>query len=185
MASDGFIGREVIPFGITTQYLSGFCPTKGIPHHPYMDIVRNNIRFLMTREGLNELAVATRAGIHQSWLTRYMKGKIAKPNTEKLGSVAMALGVNANQLMFSDLTQPGAVPSSQPTQLEREIMAAAVKLVQELEALSPVPQDPSTFSDRLAIAGKAVDKFGHAGIMDGSRLNDALRHFAADLRKAG
>lgn len=185
MACDGVIATEDIPFGIIIQSLSGFCPTSGIPDHPDMDIVRNNIRHLMNLRGLNELTLASAAGIYQSWLTRYMKAKIAKPNMEKLSAVANALGVSLNQLMFSDLTQPGAVPPSQPTQLEKETIAAAVKLVKELEDVSPVRQDPSTFSDRLAVAGKTVDRFGHDGILDGSKLNEALRHFAAELRRAG
>lgn len=186
MACEGVIGRENIPFGIVKQSGFGFCPTNGQPQYPYMDIVRSNIAHLKALRGIKtDLELGIKSGAGQSWVSRYMAGKIAKSNPDKLALIARYLGVSASQLMWSDLTAPGAVAPSHPTQLERETMAAAVKLVQELEALSPVPQDPSTFSDRLAIAGKAVDRFGHAGIIDGTKLNDALRHFAAELRKAG
>lgn len=185
MACEGVMSTEGIPFGITMQSPSGFCPTNGIHDHPHMDIVRNNITHLLALREMNELGLANKAGIHQSWVTRFRKGKIRKQNPEKLGKIATALGVTTTQLMFADLTAPGAIPASQPTQLERETMAAAVKLVQELELLSPVPQDPDSFSERLTVAGKTVARFGREGILDGSNLNEALRHYAAELRKVG
>ncbi len=185
MASEGFMGAEVIPFGITTQSLSEYVPTNGISHHAYMDIARRNIAHLMELRQVSTNQVGVESGVDQPWLHKYLKGTIRKANPEKIALLERYFGLSPGSILYRDLTQPDSLPPSQPTQLERQIMAAAVKLLQEMEEYSPVTPDPSTYADRLAIAAKVVRQDGVEGILDESTLDVALRHYAAELRKVG
>lgn len=162
-----------------------FDPTDGIPDHPVMDIVRSNIRHLMAREGLSELALAGRSGVGQSWIHRYMAGTIKKSNAEKLEKIAAAFGLTAAQLMWTDLTAPGSVGPSQPVGQEAVIIAAAVKIEAMLAemAVSPPPKD--AYAQRLFVAGQVARELGADAILSGEKLVEGVKVLAARLRAAG
>jgi hypothetical protein len=147
-----------------------------------MDIVRDNIRFLMGEE--SELAFANRCRVGQTWLHRFLAGTIKKPNLEKMGRIAGAHGLTASQLMFTDLTKPGAV-ASQLTGQEAEIMAAAVKLEALLRDLSPAPLPSETYSQRLYVASQVVRECGAEYILNDEKLVEGVRSLAARLRVSG
>lgn len=188
MAVDGFMDTEIIPFRIEMECLSEFCPTNGMPDHSYMhdpDLIRSNIRHLLNAHGLTEAEAADRAGINQPWLNRFLRKDIKKPNQEKLGLLAKAFGVSASDLAFKDMSGTQSAPASQAVGSEREIVAAAVKLVSEMEAMSPEPLPRDTYAERLYVAMKVVQEEGAAGVLDDSNVIVALRRFAGELRKAG
>lgn len=188
MAVDGFMDREIIPFRIGMEYLSEFCPTNGMADHSSMhdsDLIRSNIRHLLNARGLTEAEAAERAGINQPWINRFLRHEIKKPNQEKLALLANALDVSARDLTFVDLSGMKSTPPSQPVGSEREIVAAAVKLVSEMEAMSPDPLPKETYAERLYIAMKVVQEEGATGVLDDSNVIVALRRFAAELRKTG
>jgi transcriptional regulator with XRE-family HTH domain len=188
MAVDGFMDGEIIPFRIGMECLSEFCPTNGMSDHSGMhnaDLIRSNIRHLLNVRGLTEAEAADRAGINQPWLNRFLRQDIKKPNQEKLALLAKALGVSAGDLTFVDLAGTAAVSPSQPVGSERAIVAAAVKLVSEMEAMSPEPLPRETYAERLYVAMKVVQEEGASGVLDDSNVIVALRRFAAELRKTG
>lgn len=188
MAVDGFMDIEIIPFRIGMECLSEFCPTNGMPDHSGMhdaDLIRSNIRHLLNARGLTEAEAADRAGINQPWLNRFLRQDIKKPNQEKLALLAKALGVSAGDLTFVDLSGMQVQQASQPVGSERAIVEAAVKLVSELEAMSPEPMPKETYAQRLYVAMKVVQDEGAAGVLDDSNVIVALRRFAAELRKTG
>ncbi|HEL7630547.1 TPA: helix-turn-helix transcriptional regulator [Stenotrophomonas maltophilia] len=191
MAFEGSIGTDPIPFRIASQaFQSGseFFPTNGMPDDSGMhdtDLIRNNIRHLLNIRGLSETEAAEKAGINQPWLNRYLRKDIKKANQEKVTQIAKALGVSAAELAYSDLTGLTEPPASQPVGSERAIVEAAVRLVRELEAMSPDPQSEDTYAERLYIAMKFVRDEGMVGVIDETALMPALRKFAAELRKTG
>lgn len=151
-----------------------------------MDIVRGNIRHLMQLHGIrSELELASRSGVHQTWIHRYMAGTIKKANPEKIAKIADVFGVTAGEVMWRDLTQPGAAPASQPTGREAEIMAAAVKVEAFLKEMSPVPLPEDEYAQRLYIAAQVVRDFGAEAILSGEKLADGARSLAAKLRAVG
>lgn len=152
-------------------------------HKP--DTLRNNIRHLLREKSLTEAEAADRAGINQSWLNRFMRQEIKKPNQEKMVLLASVLGVSASDLSYSDLAAVDDQPASQPLGSEREIVAAAVKLVQELEDMSTEPLPRETYADRLYVAMKVIRDEGAAGTLNDAGMMPMLRRFAAELRKAG
>lgn len=184
MASEGVMGVQTIPFGIAYQSISAFCPTNGIRDYAGMDIARQNIRHLMSLRGLSGPDLQAASGVGQSWISRWLNAGIRKTDPERLAAIAKVFGVTVADLMFTDLTTLDRLPS-QPTQLEQQILDAAVKLVQDLEAYSPFPADPKTYSNRLRIAMIVAQEEGAEGILDGSKTETALRRFAAQLRQAG
>lgn len=191
MAFEGSMGTDPIPFRIRSQaFQSGseFFPTNGMPDDSGMhdtDLIRSNIRHLLSIRGLSEAEAADRAGINQPWLNRFLRKDIKKANQEKMAQIAKALGVSAADLAYSDLTGLAEQPASQPVGSERAIVEAAVRLVRELEAMSPEPLPQETYGERLYIAMKVIRDEGAAGILDETALMPALRRFAAELRKTG
>lgn len=191
MAVEGSMSTDAIPFRIIVQgfqSISEFFPTNGMPDDPGMhdtDLIRNNIKHLLNIRGLSEAEAADRAGINQPWLNRFLRKDIKKANQEKMAQIAKALGVSAADLTYSDLTGLTDQPASQPVGSERAIVEAAVRLVRELEAMSPEPLPQETYGERLYIAMKVIRDEGAAGILDEMALMPALRRFAAELRKTG
>lgn len=188
MASDGFIAPENIPFGILLESPNAFCPTNGMRDHPHMhadDLPRRNLRHLIAINRTTAADAAVASGAGQSWVSRYMTGKISKPNPEKLAQLAAHFGVPISDLMWKDLSSSGAPSQSQPVGSERAIVEAAVKLVRELEAISPDAPSPDTYAERLYVAMKVVRDEGAEGVLDDSNVIVALRRFAAELRKTG
>ncbi|WP_165931113.1 helix-turn-helix transcriptional regulator [Stenotrophomonas sp. ATCM1_4] len=188
MAVEGFMEPEDIPFGIVLESPNAFSPTSGMRDHPHMhedDLPRRNIRHLLHLRQTTAADAAVASGIGQSWVSRYLSGKISKPNPEKLGLLAAHLGVSASDLMWRDLTATDRPVESQPVGSERAIVEAAVKLVRELEAMSPEPSSPGDLAERLFVAMKVVRDEGANGILDDSNVIVALRRFAAELRKTG
>lgn len=149
------------------------------------DILRANIRHLLREHSLTEAEAADRAGINQSWLNRFMRQDIKKANPEKIALLARVFGVSASDLSYSDLAKIEGQPASQPVGSERAIVAAAVKLVRELEAMSLEPLPQETYADRLFVAMKVIRDEGADGILDDAGMVPVLRRFAAELRKAG
>lgn len=188
MASEGFMAKENIPFGIRMESPNAFCPTNGMRDHSCMhddDLPRRNIQFLIDRHQANATEVGVKSGAGQSWVSRYLNNKIDKANPEKIGLVAKFFNVSASDVMWTDLSASADASPSQPVGSEREIVAAAVKLVSEMEAMAPEPLPKETYADRLYVAMKVVQEEGAAGIMDDSNVIVALRRFAAELRKTG
>lgn len=191
MAVEGSMDQNPIPFRILTQEISStsvFLPTNGMSDHSGMhtpDILRNNIRHLLRERSLTEAEAADRAGINQSWLNRFMRQDIKKANPEKIALLARVFEVSASDLSYSDLAQLEDQPASQPVGSERAIVAAAVKLVRELEAMSLEPLPQETYADRLFVAMKVIREEGAGGILDEAGMVPVLRRFAAELRKAG
>lgn len=191
MAVEGSMARNAIPFRIARQEfqsISEFFPTNGMPDDSGMhdtDLIRNNIKHLLNIRGLSEAEAADRAGINQPWLNRFLRKDIKKANQEKMAQIAKALGVSAADLTYSDLTGLTDQPASQPVGSERAIVEAAVRLVRELEAMSPEPLPQETYGERLYIAMKVIRDEGAAGVLDETALMPALRRFAAELRKTG
>ncbi len=149
------------------------------------DLPRRNLRHLISLHRTTAAEVAVASGAGQSWVSRYMAGKISKPNPEKMGQLARHFGVSTSDLMWIDLSGIDEPVASQSVGSEREIVAAAVKLVSEMEAMAPEPLPKETYADRLYVAMKVVQEEGAAGIMDDSNVIVALRRFAAELRKTG
>ncbi len=188
MAVDGFMGQDNIPFGIAMESPNAFCPTSGMRDHSHMhedDLPRRNLRHLFHVRQTTAADAANASGAGQSWVSRYLSGKISKPNPEKLGLLASYLGVSASDIMWKDLSGDGPSVESQPVGSEREIVAAAVKLVRELEAISPDPTPQESYAERLYVAMKIVRDEGASGVLDDSNVIVALRRFAAELRKTG
>ncbi len=149
------------------------------------DLLRANIRHLLKAHSLTEAEAADRAGINQSWLNRFMRQDIKKANPEKIALLARVFGVSASDLSYSDLAAIEQEPASQPVGSERAIVAAAVRLVRELEAMSTEPLPQETYADRLFVAMKVIREEGADGILDDTGMMPVLRRFAAELRKAG
>lgn len=149
------------------------------------DPLRNNIRHLLRQKSLTEAEAADRAGINQSWLNRFMRQDIKKANPEKIALLAKVFGVSVGDLSYSDLAAVDGQPASQPVGSERAIVAAAVKLVRELEAMSTEPMPQETYADRLFVAMKVIRDEGAEGVLDDAGMMPVLRRFAAELRKAG
>lgn len=185
------MSQDAIPNRIPVQAISSisvFLPTNGMPDHSGMhtpDTLRANIRHLLRERSLTEAEAADRAGINQSWLNRFMRQEIKKANQEKIALLAGVLGVSAQELSYSDFAGIEGQSASQPVGSEREIVAAAVKLVRELEAMSPEPLPQETYADRLYVAMKVIRDEGAAGTLDDAGMMPMLRRFAAELRKAG
>ncbi len=156
--------------------------------HPHMhseDLPRRNLRYLIESHRTTAADAAVASGAGQSWVSRYMSGKISKPNPEKLGQLAAHFGVSASDLMWKDLSGGAAKPQSQPVGSERAIVEAAVKLVRELEAIAPEHSSPDTYAERLYVAMRVVRDEGAEGVLDNSNVIVALRRFSAELRKTG
>lgn len=188
MAVDGFMGKENIPFGIRMESPTAFCPTNGMRDHAHMhddDLPRRNLKHLIRTHQTSAAEAAAASGAGQSWVSRYIRGIIAKPNPEKIGQLAAHFGVTASDMMWRDLSGLSSPAASQPVGSEQAIVEAAVKLVGELEAMSPEPLPRETYAERLYVAMKVVRDEGAAGVLDDSNVIVALRRFAAELRKTG
>lgn len=187
MASDGFMGTMMHPYRDICQSLDAFLLPGGICHDPHMDeqdYTRANIRHLLDLRGLKISNLAIESGAGQSWVSRYMSGKFER-NIAKIELIAKYLGVPAHRLMYEDLAGTSPSAASQSVGTEQEIVAAAVKLERELAAMSPTPLPPETYAQRLFVAMKVVQAEGAASVLDGSGLVEAIRHLAAELRRAG
>lgn len=149
------------------------------------DLPRRNLRHLIANSLASAADAAIASGAGQSWVSRYLAGKISKPNPEKLALLAAHFGVSVSDLMWKDLSMTGPQSASQPVGTEQAIVAAAVKLVSELEAMSPEPLPRETYAERLYIAMQVVRDEGVSGVLDDSNVIVALRRFAAELRKTG
>ncbi|WP_202911067.1 helix-turn-helix domain-containing protein [Stenotrophomonas maltophilia] len=149
------------------------------------DLLRSNIRYLIEDRQLTEAEVGERSGVRQSWLNRYMRRMIVKASSAKIAQLADFFGIPAGDLVWRDLTSTDSKDASQPVGSERAIVEAAVRLVRELEAMSPEPLPQETYGERLYIAMKVIRDEGAAGILDETALMPALRRFAAELRKTG
>lgn len=127
------MGRKLIPFRIPLQSRSGFCPTNGHRHDPFMDHTRSNIDHLRGRRSIKQVGEESGAG--QSWLQRYMNpdkpSGIQKANVEKLGQLARYFNVTVDALQKSNLAAGHASASgqSQSARFDDEIMAQAVELL--------------------------------------------------------
>ncbi|WP_155761114.1 helix-turn-helix domain-containing protein [Stenotrophomonas maltophilia] len=188
MAVEGSMGMDCMPFGIRLQCRTAFYPTNGMQDHSGMhkeDLLRSNIRYLIEDRKLTEAEVGERSGVRQSWLNRYMRRLIVKASSAKISQLADFFGIPAGDLVWKDLTSPETKDASQPVGSEQEIVEAAVRLVRELEAMSPEPLPQETYGERLYIAMKVIRDEGAAGILDETALMPALRRFAAELRKTG
>lgn len=150
-----------------------------------MDTLRENIAYLMTQRGENENVVGMGSGAGQTWLHRFMKHRIRKPNSDKVALLARYFGVSAAELQHVNLAERGGSSSSQLAGLEPQIVAAAVKLVQYIQdvAVEPLPQEQ--YAHLLYVAMKVARDEGAGGILDGTNLIDASRRFAAQLRTGG
>lgn len=151
-----------------------------------MDLLRDNIRHLMGRRSVKQ--VGDESGVGQPWLQRFLNPDrvdgIKRVNADKVGQLATYLEVSASELMFQDLTKVAREPS-QPAGLEREILAAAVRLTDYLGEISITPLPRETYADRLFTAMQVVREEGAPGILDGSGLVAASRVLAARLRAVG
>lgn len=180
------MATNFIPFGIIEQSRSAFPPTSGNLQHPGMDIVRSNIRHLMAGRSINE--VAEGAGVGQTWLQRYMNpdkpSGIKKANAEKLAMLARYLGVSTAELMLQDLTDRPAAPSH-PVGQERQIVTAAVKLVQHMQDFAVEPFPPERYADLLFVAMQVAREEGTDGILTGDGIVVAAKRFAQLLRAGG
>lgn len=185
MASEGVMGDRNIPFGIWRQSISGFDPTNGMAEHPYMDIVRSNLRFLCEQRGVTASEAGTASGAGQSWVSRYLARKILKVNNDKLDQLADYFGVSRSEIRYRDLSEPGALPPSQPTGQEEVIMAAAVKIEAYLQDMSPVPLPRESYPQRLFTAMQVAREVGPDAILAGDLLVEGARSLAARLRAIG
>lgn len=80
------------------------------------------------------------------------------------------------------LITPAAPKASQPLQQEREIVAAAVKLVRYIKERSVTPIPDEMESDLLFHAMRIVRD---AAVDDAAGLDDAARQLAASIRNGG
>lgn len=186
MASEGSIGAAhyPVPDSLSSRY--AFPPTNGIRQHPGMDTVRSNIRRLMAGRSINE--VAEGSGVGQTWLQRYLNpdkpSGIKKANPEKLEQLARYFGVSAGDLLVVDLAQVRR-DKSQPVGQERQIVAAAVKLVQHLQDFAVEPIPPERYADLLYVAMLVAREEGAEGILSGETIIPAAKRFARELRATG
>lgn len=155
--------------------------------HPVMDIVRTNIRHLLA--GRSILEVGEGSGVGQTWLQRFMNpdkpSGIRKANPEKMAQLARYFGVTLAELMLQDLTAEHRPTPSQPVGREREIVAAAVKLVQHMQDFAVEPFPPERYADLLYVAMQVAREEGSEGILSGEGIVSAAKHFARLLRAAG
>ncbi|MGV8954803.1 MAG: helix-turn-helix domain-containing protein [Cypionkella sp.] len=123
---------------------------------PWMDTLRANIRRLMGDR--SEKAVADAAGIDQSWLNRVMcptrPDGIKSPREKTLRPLAAYLGVSTQELMFGN-TAPASLPS-QVLRLDPDIIADAMGLLDELDAIAGIPRTARPNPARLAIAYEVI-----------------------------
>ncbi|MCC8671400.1 MAG: hypothetical protein EOO77_40390 [Oxalobacteraceae bacterium] len=133
------------------------------------------------------------AGGPAEWARRYGRARWQQAQVSQWISEAKPKGIGRNLardleaamgLSSGELDRPPSSASQDP-RLERAIVEAAVKLVRELDAMSPQPPSPETYSTRLYIAMLVAREEGASGILEGQDLVGALRRFAAELRKAG
>lgn len=185
MAIDGVMGTLFIPFGIGGQSLSAFDPTNGVSDHADMDIQRSNVRFLIARSGKSDDQVGKESGAGQSWLSRWLARKIEKTNSDKLDMIADYFSVSRADIRYQDLSQPGAVPASQPTGHEAVILQAAVKIEAMLADLALTPPPKDRYAQRLFVAGQVAREIGADAILSGERLVEGVKALAARLRAVG
>lgn len=145
-----------------------------------MDTVRRNIRHLMQGQSINQLA--EKAEIGQTWLQRFMNpdkpSGIQKPNPEKLKPIARALGVNLNDLMFTDLTRQMPQRESQSELPDPGILAAAIKLVRlTFEALD-IEHDQEADGVPTALAYAYLLK-RHQEVVTGENVVDFMKALRA------
>lgn len=148
-----------------------------------MSKIASNIKLLAERRGLKQAQLGKAAGVDQSTVSRILKTETSNPGYQTVQKLAEFFGVGMDDLVNRDLLE-GETPS-QPVGSEQEIVEAAVRLVRELEAMSPEPQPEDTYAERLYVAMKIVRDEGAAGVLDESALVPTLRRFAAELRKTG
>lgn len=177
IAVDGFIGRDPIYFGIDPQSRTAFPPTNGIRDDEVMDTLRSNLRHLMAERHESENIVGMRSGAGQTWLHRFLKAGIQKPNSAKVELLAKYFGVSPAELQHEDLTVRPGSDVSHVTGLEPQIVAAAVKLVQYIQdvAVEPLPQEQ--YAHLLYVAMLVVREEGAGGVLDGTSLVDASKWF--------
>lgn len=180
MASEGVMGREVIPFRIITQSRTEYHPTNGIHDHRGMDLIRPNIWHLAAGRSLNSIADAAEIG--QSWLQRFMHpdkpSGIKKPNPEKLRPVARVLGVSLADLMNRDLTtQP---PPSQSAGLDGRMIGFAIKVADHIKDMALDPVTEEQYEDFLAAALTRVQARG--AVPPPAEVPDLARQVIAEIR---
>lgn len=148
-----------------------------------MSKIASNIKLLAERRGLKQAQLGKAAGVDQSTVSRILKTETSNPGYQTVQRLAEFFGVGMDDLVNRDLMEDDS--PSQPVGSEQEIVEAAVRLVRELEAMSPEPLPQETYGERLYIAMKVIRDEGAAGILDETALMPALRRFAAELRKTG
>lgn len=153
-----------------------------------MEKLRDNIRHLMGGRSVKQ--VGDDSGVGQSWLHRFLNpdssSGIKTAKQGKVDQLAAYFRVDAADLMFRDLrNRVQEPPASYSVGQEREIVAAAVKLVDYLQELAMAPFPKDQYATYLYVALKVAQEEGASGILDGSSLVDASRRFAARLRKEG
>lgn len=141
----------------------------------------------------NMRRLVAEAGGPAEWARRHGRDRWQQAQVSQWISEAKPKGIGRNLardlevamgLSAGELDRPPSEASQDP-RLERDIVEAAVKLVRELDAMSPIPPPPETYSTRLYIAMLVAREEGASGIIGGQDLVGALRRFAAELRKAG
>ncbi|MBV6687320.1 hypothetical protein KV692_05360 [Xanthomonas euvesicatoria pv. physalidis] len=141
----------------------------------------------------NMRRLVAEAGGPAEWARRFGHARWQQAQVSQWISEAKPKGIGRNLardleaamgLAPGELDRQESGPSQDP-RLERAIVEAAVKLVRELDAMSPQPPPPETYATRLYLAMLVAREEGAAAILEGQDLVGALRRFAAELRKAG
>ena len=118
-----------------------------------MDLARENLRRLMAERGHSEAEAARLSGVGQTWLNRYLRGKIESPNVQRIGKLATLYGVTTEDVLFA---HPAGGAASQPVRWDPDILADAMALLDRVDRIQGRPIEPRPSPARLAIACDVV-----------------------------